>query len=212
MQEEWREIEVQTKRKEKVYNLTYLVSNLGNVKAPERQSPTRWGTLRTIPEREIKIFPMNRGYLKCAGGLIHQLVARAFIPNPNKLRDVNHKDGNKQNNRVDNLEWVSHSRNLQHYFETSDKPLESGVFQPLRVYNTDGKWLGDFKSTVEACKFMDTSPNNVQQYFHRKGKFIGKDCYIIEKITKDELQDKKERQDLPSHRVPPNPPRKCKET
>lgn len=44
----------------------------------------------------------------------HRLVAGLFLKNPKKLRDVNHKDGNRGNNNVENLEWVSHSENMVH--------------------------------------------------------------------------------------------------
>lgn len=52
---------------------------------------------------------------------IHRLVAKAFIPNPNNYAEVNHKDYDRYNNRVDNLEWVSHKSILNHVF-SSDNP------------------------------------------------------------------------------------------
>lgn len=61
--------------------------------------------------------------------LVHRLVARHFLPNPKELPEVNHKDGNKQNNDVSNLEWVSHAENTRHSwrFGLRDSQRESVI-------------------------------------------------------------------------------------
>ena len=56
--------------------------------------------------------------------LVHRLVADAFIPNPDGLPLVNHKDLDKTNNHVSNLEWITHMDNTRHYFETSPDSTE----------------------------------------------------------------------------------------
>lgn len=66
--------------------------------------------------------------LSCA---VHRLVARAFLPNPDSLKEVNHRDLNKTNNHVDNLEWVSPRNNTAHAWE-------KGAMRP-RVKMTEAK-------------------------------------------------------------------------
>ena len=86
----------------------YSVSNYGRVYSKRR-------------DKFLKLCVNSSNYKKCVlkgkNLYVHRLVAQAFIDNPNNLEEVNHKDGNKWNNNVDNLEWVSKSENAKHAFD-----------------------------------------------------------------------------------------------
>lgn len=68
---------------------------------------------------------------------IHRLVAELFLPNPNKEKVVNHKDGNKSNNHISNLEWCSQSYNTKHSYENGFQKPKKGKDNPM--YGKYGK-------------------------------------------------------------------------
>lgn len=117
----------------------YEISNLGNVKSLERYvevvGVNRMRHKRLLNEKFLKHLPTRCGYLRVGFPIdnkvkyisIHRLVAIAFIPNPENKPEVNHKDGDKTNNRVDNLEWVTSSENQLHSYKNGlQKPHSNG--------------------------------------------------------------------------------------
>lgn len=71
--------------------------------------------------------------------LVHRLIAITFIPNPNDLPMVNHKDGNKLNNSVENLEWCTRSENTKHSYENGLQTVATNPHGTYRVLNACDK-------------------------------------------------------------------------
>lgn len=98
---------------------------------------------------------------------VHRLVAIAFIPNPSRLPEVNHKDENKQNNCVDNLEWVTHSQNLSYgtRVERQVKTLIANerLLKPVCCFSKDGELLQIFKSVKEASEITGANKSSISQ-------------------------------------------------
>ena len=108
----------------KGYEGLYEVSENGDIRSLDRYVKTDILHVKTrlIKGRNIKLNLKSNGYYTadlCKEGkvrttLVHRIVAEAFLPNPHGLRFINHKDSNRANNNVCNLEWVTSSENRMH--------------------------------------------------------------------------------------------------
>lgn len=143
------------------YEGLYVISNYGNIKSVTRT--VRFGRgFKTYESQYLKYQEDKDGYFRV--GLskngkkkryrVNRLVALTFIKNENNLPVVNHKDGNKQNNYVDNLEWVTNSENDLHAFKTGLRVAHDGGASK-NVVQLDMKTLkviNEYKSISEASR------------------------------------------------------------
>lgn len=158
----------------------FMVSNLGRVKSLKRGKEkilSQWITRRGYLEVPIS---NKNGYRKQYS--VHRLVATHFIPNPNNLPEVNHKDECKTNNCVDNLEWCDRKYNAN-YGKHSPKIILS---KPVIQYSLDGYMLKVWDSASDAqreipknqkiCECCQGKRNKSGGY---KWKYYDKETYLI---------------------------------
>ena len=171
MQEIWKDI--------KSFEGLYQVSNLGRVKTLERKSISGNGGFRTIKSKILKQRSGNRytTVSLCRGSnntrvvtYIHRLVAETFLQNPDNKQVINHKNGLKFDNTVDNLEWVTYSENRQHACDTGlvkapwkgksgcDHHSSKTVIQ----YNlSTGEVIREYGSQCEASRITGIDQRNI---------------------------------------------------
>lgn len=138
----------------------YMVSNTGEVKSLNYNKTGREKVL--IPHKlnngylGIKLYDSNKRSYHL---LIHRVVAQAFLPNPNGYKIINHKDENRSNNFVSNLEWCDYKYNLNYGNRNSklSNSLTNNPFlsTPVLQYSKTREFLKEFPSIAEAARTVN---------------------------------------------------------
>lgn len=147
------------------YEGLYEVSNYGNVRGIDRNvSRGCKGVVlfkgKTLEKRKSKdghlrvvLYNLNHEAKTC---FVHCLVANAFIPNPDHLPFVNHKDERPENNFVNNLEWCTHLYNCN--YGSRNSRISSALSKPIKMLSINGEVIKVFKSATEAGKYLGKYP------------------------------------------------------
>lgn len=143
--EEWKDIEG--------YEGLYQVSNYGRIKSLKRHHVRndRILTFGTDKDGYKRVDLRKDGF--CKTKRVHILVAKAFVPNPNGYTIVHHKDHNVENNRAENLEWMTKNEHDEMH------RIEMGT--RIYLYTLDNQFVKSFDSITEASKTIGCGLSNI---------------------------------------------------
>lgn len=155
------------------YKGNYEVSSLGRVRSVHRMvwNPGK-ECYRQQSSRILKLVSDRKGYLrvtlsldgKIHQHLVHKLVAKAFIPNPDNLPQINHKDEITSNNEVSNLEWCTNEYNCN-YGRHNDR-LRATMSIEIEQLDLEGNLIKSWASSREAERVLGIPNNNIQRCCH----------------------------------------------
>lgn len=135
----------------------YEVSNMGNVRNKKTKRVLNPGAYGATGYKQVNIAVPSKNN-KQIKKYIHRLVALAFVPNPENKREVDHINGNKLDNRAENLEWVTSSENQKRRHQKGNIRTSN---RRIGRYDLDGNLLEEFESIIEAAQKMGVRRNAI---------------------------------------------------
>ena len=147
MQEIWKDIEG--------YNDLYQVSNLGRIKSLKRHRETILKPGKVAGYYTVCLSKNNNQ----KNFFIHRLVAKAFVSNPSNLPCINHKDENKLNNCIDNLEWCTYKYNNN--YGTHKQRVGQKHWKKVNQYDLEGNFIKEWDSLISIEKELNYDHRNI---------------------------------------------------
>lgn len=151
----------------------YQISNLGNVKSFKKSitiilKPVIGGNGYLCINLSKNSQPITHN--------IHRLLAIHFIDNPENKRTVNHKDGNKLNNHLSNLEWATDSENNKHAFDLKLRKPRKSIIKILAINQVS---IIEFDSVKECANYLSVATRSVRQAYSHPCKCKGFNIYKL---------------------------------
>ena len=181
------------------YEGLYQVSNEGRVKSLDRVVMRKNGIPLTVKGRFLKpyINPLDGRHMVvalCKNNIpkthkIHQLVAQAFIPNPNCCTVVHHKDHNPENNVVENLEWMSKLEHQSLHGNEMAETFRENYSKTVYQYTLDGELVGIWLSTINAATELGYNQGAIAACCRNEYKRDGNNVYKGFKWSYERLQN-----------------------
>lgn len=157
--EEWKDIPN--------YEGLYQASNLGNIRSIYRYKKIIKPYIDKDGYYRIRLYKNKKGTYKG----VHKWVAETFIPNPHNYKEINHKDENKTNNRIENLEWCDNWYNI-HYGTAIERQTKSRSKQ-IGKYLLDDTLVEIYESISDASKENDIPISNIYKVLIGERKTAG---------------------------------------